>query len=171
MKAGSPDWAAQLQECRGWWRGECDNIFELSLFNHLSTKIKKYNSSRAVLSHDRRGCSAPAGLISSFRPSESLPRRWRGFSAGRRWAEVVRPDMKEKTPIKISGPGAKPSLALCAYTSDMDQLWLKTKHFLLASQTGGLQQVVNKCTAKRFHFAIQEDNNYSKENPQTVWNC
>ena len=39
--------------------------------------------------------------------------------------------MKEKTPIKISGPGAKPSLALRAYTSDMDQLWLKTKHFLL----------------------------------------
>ena len=25
-----------------------------------------------MLSHDRRGCSAPAGLISSFRPSESL---------------------------------------------------------------------------------------------------
>ena len=39
-KAGSPDWAAQLQECRGWWRGECDDIFELCLFTHLSTKIK-----------------------------------------------------------------------------------------------------------------------------------
>ena len=40
IKAGSPDWAAQLQECRGWWRGECDDIFELCLFTHLSTKIK-----------------------------------------------------------------------------------------------------------------------------------
>ena len=42
IKAGSPDWAAQLQECwcRGWGRGECDDIFELSLFAHLSFKTK-----------------------------------------------------------------------------------------------------------------------------------
>ena len=33
-------------------------------------------------------------------------------------------------------------------------------------QTGGLQQVVNKCTAKRF-----QDNNYSKENPKIIPNC
>ena len=38
-------------------------------------------------------------------------------------------------------------------------------------QTGGLQQVVNKCTANRFHFTIQEDNNYSKENPKIISNC
>ena len=40
IKAASPDLAAQLQECRGWWRGDCDDIFELSMFTHLSTKIK-----------------------------------------------------------------------------------------------------------------------------------
>ena len=42
IKAASPDWAAQLQECwcRVWGRGECDDIFELSLFAHLSFKTK-----------------------------------------------------------------------------------------------------------------------------------
>ena len=64
IKAGSPDWAAQLQECRGWWRGECDDIFELCLFTHLSTKIK--------IQQPRGAESQSAWLISSFCPPESL---------------------------------------------------------------------------------------------------
>ena len=62
IKAGSPDWAAQLQECPGGWRGECDDIFELCLFTHLSTKIKIQQP---------RGAESRSA-ISSFCPSESL---------------------------------------------------------------------------------------------------
>ena len=109
IKAASPDWAAQLQECwcRVWGRGECDNIFELSLFTHLSTKIKiqqpRGAESRSVRLQ-RAGRTdlllPPLGEPPAFRGDEEDPRSEGAGRYEEGAPDAIRLERKKKTPLR-----------------------------------------------------------------------